>query len=388
MTTREGTAWLSHAVFVADARGELDAATSPAIDGSYRGISPMGLIWSMERESDQPSEKQRLAVRDPVAVTFTATVKDGTPLQDTALRCLVDDGVRPRSLDDAHRRLRGGWWLPAGPGPHPAMIVLGGSGGGADHARAALYASHGFAALALAYFGPPGLPATLAKIPLEYIGDAIDYALATIRPPGDFLAVEGISRGGELALLTGATFERVRAVIGVMASGLVMGALGDDPSPAWTFGGKPVPDLFDGNPCVDWSGVDPAVSLVPGYLAAMRDAASVERAAIPVERINGPVLLVSGKDDRLAPRFALAEIARQRLVSHNHPWPFAHLSYDDAGHTIAPPYIPTTEGSFIHPITKEVLALGGTAEGRAHANEDWWPKALAFLSEAAEADNR
>jgi hypothetical protein len=76
---------------------------------------------------------------------------------------------------------------------------------------------------------------------LEYIGDAIDYALATIRPPDDFLAVEGISRGGELALLIGATFRRVRTVIGVMASGLVMGALGDDPNPAWTFGGKPRP---------------------------------------------------------------------------------------------------------------------------------------------------
>ena len=58
-----------------------------------------------------------------------------------------------------------------------------------------------------------------------------------------------------------------------MASGLVMGALGDDPGPAWTFGGKPVPDLFQGNPCVDWSQSDPALSLIPGYLAAMRDAA-------------------------------------------------------------------------------------------------------------------
>ena len=26
---------------------------------------------------------------------------------------------------------------------------------------------------------------------------------------------------------------------------------------------------------------------------------------------------------------------------------------------------------------------GGTTEGRAHANEDWWPKALAFLTAAA-----
>jgi hypothetical protein len=69
-------------------------------------------------------------------------------------------------------------------------------------------------------------------------------------------------------------FPSIDAVIGVMAGGLVMGALGDDPSPAWTFGGKPVPDLFQGNPCVDWSHSDPAVSLVP--LLCLRFAAASE----------------------------------------------------------------------------------------------------------------
>ena len=38
---------------------------------------------------------------------------------------------------------------------------------------------------------------------------------------------------------------------------------------------------------------------------------------------------------------------------------------------------------FVHPVSKEVFALGGTTEGRARANEDWWPKALAFLKAAA-----
>jgi hypothetical protein len=37
MTTRDGAARLSHAIFAADAMGELDVATSPALDGSYRG---------------------------------------------------------------------------------------------------------------------------------------------------------------------------------------------------------------------------------------------------------------------------------------------------------------------------------------------------------------
>jgi hypothetical protein len=31
------------------------------------------------------------------------------------------------------------------------------------------------------------------------------------------------------------------------------------------------------------------------------------------------------------------------------------------------------------------ISLGGTPEGRAHANEDFWPKALAFLDAAVSA---
>lgn len=195
------------------------------------------------------------------------------------------------------------------------IIVLAGSGGGTDHERAALYASHGYAALALAYFGVPGLPRGLVNIPLEYFAQAIGYARWFARPKNNFIAVEGISRGGELALLVGATFPDVNAVVCIMGGGLAMGAFGekepddDRPAVAWRLNGLAVPDLFEGNALVDWSfhKKGPQIdSLAPGYLSAMRDAAAVERAIMPVERIRGPVRLVTGKDDRLAPRFELA----------------------------------------------------------------------------------
>jgi dienelactone hydrolase len=387
MTARDGTAWRSHAIFRADSAGNVDVGSAEPEEGTYKGASAMGLVWSMIRQQ-APATAPAKRVRDPVNIAFSASTETGISLRTTADRLLVAPGVTYRPLEP-RSSLRGGWWLPAQPGPHPAVVVLGGSGGGADHDAAALYASHGFAALALAYFRAPGLPSALVNIPLEYVGNAIDDALDTVRPPKDFVGIAGTSRGGELALLVGATFPKVRAVIGIMASGLVMGAFGspeaDAPNPpaAWTLAKKPVPDLFAGNPRVDWSDSKPEVSLVPGYLAAMRDAASVERATIPVERIRGPVLLITGKDDRLAPRFELAEIARRRLEQHRHPWPYEHLSYENAGHAIAPPYTPTTADRFVHPVTKEVMALGGTPEGRAHANEDWWPKALAFLRVAS-----
>jgi hypothetical protein len=151
---------------------------------------------------------------------------------------------------------------------------------------------------------------------------------------------------------------------------------GGSAASAWTLGGNPVPDLFAGNTTIDWSG-----DVVSGYRNAMRDAEAVARAKIPVERINGPVLLVTGLDDRLAPRFDLAEIARVRLARHGRP--VEHLSHPDAGHGLAPPWRPTTADGFVHPVSGEKTALGGTTEGRAVANADWWPKALAFLVQAS-----
>lgn len=386
MRSREGALWHARATFAADAAGTVDPARDPPLDGSYAGVSPMGLVWSMARDPAAPPMGQT-RVRDPVTIRIIASAPEGPALASAeAQRLLAGPGMVLKPLDDA-TGLKGAWWLPAG-APKAAMIVLGGSGGGGDHARAALYASHGYAALALAYFGVPGLPRGLVNIPLEYFGRAIDHALAEIKPPKNVVVVDGLSRGGELALLVGATFPKVRAVLGVMASGLVMGGFGPAPEgsahprAAWLLGGKPVPDLFEGNPMVDWSTSKTETSLVPGYLAAMRHAPSVERATIAVERINGPVMLVSGRDDRLAPRVTLAEIARRRLEQHRHRWPVTHLVYDDCGHTIAPPHVPATADSFVHPVSGDVTALGGTTPGRAHANEDWWPKALAFLKAA------
>jgi BAAT / Acyl-CoA thioester hydrolase C terminal len=91
----------------------------------------------------------------------------------------------------------------------------------------------------------------------------------------------------------------------------------------------------------------------------MRDLDAVERATIPVERIKGPVLMVSGRDDQLWTSFQLAETARRRLEGHNHPWPFEHISYPDAGHGTTPPYASTTATTSVHPVNRRTYALGG-----------------------------
>jgi tetratricopeptide (TPR) repeat protein len=77
--------------------------------------------------------------------------------------------------------LLGVWFLPPGDGPHPAVIVLGGSEGGLPVAfcRAAV----GLAWLRdtrVGYLGLPGLSCGLVNIPLEYFGRAIAHVRAAV----------------------------------------------------------------------------------------------------------------------------------------------------------------------------------------------------------------
>ncbi len=107
--------------------------------------------------------------------------------------------------------------------------------------------------------------------------------------------------------------------------------------------------------------------------------ASFEAAAIPVERINGPILLISGKDDEIWLSTEASDAAIERLKEHNYPYPYEHLSYDNAGHLIGAPYLPTTVTQFVHPVTGTALELGGTASGNAFASADSWEYLLGFL---------
>lgn len=68
---------------------------------------------------------------------------------------------------------------PSGADPVPAVLVVGGSEGGLGRGgayKAAGLASHGLAALALAYFGAEGLPRHLSLIGVGVLPDGIELA--------------------------------------------------------------------------------------------------------------------------------------------------------------------------------------------------------------------
>ena len=390
MHALDATTWQSRAVFVSDGAGSVDVSTTAPESGSYQGISAMGLFWAMERlpgeRTAPPPESVMLAWR----VSLKAVAPDGTQAENTVTRRLAGPGVSRRVVRESG--VVGTLFLPPGSGRRPAIIVLGGSSGGVWEARAALLASRGYAALALGYFRMPGLPQGLVNIPLEYFENAIRWMRGQDWLGDDLLAVIGSSRGGELALLLGATSTEVNAVIACVPSGVLHGPFGPSesgdarPRAAWTYRSSPLAYLQQSNRTGDPAAVDRrAEELVetPLYLAWLRDTAAVERSSIPVERIKGPVLLISGKDDAIWPSFPMAELARRRLEAHRHPFRFAHLAYERAGHSIFAPYSPTTTSTpFTHPVDGKRYALGGSPRGNADAAADSWPRILKFLEQA------
>jgi dienelactone hydrolase len=374
---------LSNATFVADASGVVDLSNQAPVSGSYQGIDAMGLFWSRAPVLGEVARAAEGMSKDPLTATLVADGEDGAPtISHPIRRVYVGPGVASHEVRD--RGLFGKMFEPAHPGPHRAVLVVGGSGGGLAWSQemAALLASHGYAALALAYFAAEGLPSTLDRIPLEYFGTALEWLSAQTTVAANNIGVVGVSRGGELALLLGATYSEIRAVVAYVPSGILWPAYPESGHGAWTLGGQEIPyaktltyeqwdeALATGsarNDSFDW------------YLIPLKDAAYANKASIQVEKINGPVLMISGLDDKLWPSTELTEFAMERFKQQGFHHSVEHLAYAGAGHSIAWPNGPTTMLKSKHPVSGEEMDMGGTPEGTARARQESWPRMLAFL---------
>jgi len=109
------------------------------------------------------------------------------------------------------------------------------------------------------------------------------------------------------------------------------------------------------------------------YERALEDETAVAAAQIAVEKINGPLLFISGTDDQMWPSTRLSEMAIERLKTHDHPFPYEHLRYEGAGHMIT---LPKSEPPTSWTSRYEV---GGSREANEFANADSWTKVLSFL---------
>lgn len=349
-----GRRLISSATFVADESGRVDVARMAPTSGSYKGVDAMGLFWSVKRDSESLArsgessetvarnsirEHWQLAAEVAGVVVATATLHRHTVAADVRVTPVRVSG------------LVGMFYEPVGGVRHPAVLVLGGSEGGLPppSSHPGGLASRGYAVLSLAYFAGEGLPRSLSGIPLEYFKTALDWLAANPAVDPGRIGVLGTSRGGELSLLLGATYSEIKTVIAYVPSHEARAGCCDRGArsfPAWTFEGKGIP------------------------------VGTTTR----VERINGAILLISGRDDRVWESTYMADRVIARLREQQFLYPYVHLAYDGAGHSIRRPGSSAMDiNTRVHPILGRPLPAGGTPVATARARTESWEQMLRFL---------
>ena len=118
----------ARASFRADESGTVDTGRDASLAGTYTGVDPFGLWWSGDLVS--PSAR---SLPSPVSARLHVEAGDRTA-EATTERLWLAPGATMSEV-----REPGVWGLfarPAGPGPFPAVVAFGGSGGGLGPAAA------------------------------------------------------------------------------------------------------------------------------------------------------------------------------------------------------------------------------------------------------------
>lgn len=352
-----GQAWRCAGEYVADQGGVVDTSTHSSSGGTYHGVDPFGLYWSAETppwyDWDLPH---------PMRVTVRATCED--LVGDASFqRMLISNDVVVR--DVAEDGVVGRLYVPASEGPLPAAVLLAGAVGGLGLPETApLLASHGVVVLALAHWNHPGLSEGMAAIDVRVVARAGEWLRSRRTTLDVGPAVAGMARGGELALLAASLHpDVIGPVVSMSGSAVAWGAVGPGTSPAepaWAHDGEPVAHLTRPED-EDWE-------------SALSDEAAVEAATIPLENATGPVLLMSGADDRTWPSARLHELGAARTRGGSGA-DVTVVAYPDAGHlACVPPGYPLAS-RFELP-NGQVRELGGSRAGNHFARLDAWRRLL------------
>lgn len=327
----------SQATFQTDANGEVDLERQAPLSGSYAIADGMGLFWSMEENPAKAyvgSSDSAPTLQNAVQYRYTFTVEvDGKEVAETT----VIQNMGSASVvatDISENGVVGQLYLPAGEGPFPAIITLGGSGGGLLRQSPKVLAAHGYAVLSLAYFNytspldDTSLPDDLYMVPAEYFGKAIEWLQSQPGVDPERIGLIGSSVGGTVALQVAAIYPQVKTVI-------VFGA----------------PTVMEGQ-----------------ELSYQGQALPSE---IPIEKINGSILFISGDQDTQLDSVKFGELAVGWLKENKFSFPYRHIINEGAGHLISFPYAQRAI---------EIEQGGGSPQANAQAAAVIWLVVLEYLA--------
>ncbi len=224
----------------------------------------------------------------------------------------------------------------------PLIVAFGGGEGGNAWAHPRRqkerdkFIEAGYAFLAVGYFGLPGTPDKLDRIALEGVIAAIAEASANPAIEKRCIALLGGSKGGELALVLASRYPEIKSVVAVVPGSAVFVGITDAlTTSSFSHNGQSLPFVP-----FPWRATVP---LITGdkrkvFDIMTEDIAAMDAARIEVEKINGPIFLMSATNDEwwdskkmsdeIMSRLSEKKFAHQHqhlAVTGNHASPFKQL---------------------------------------------------------------
>lgn len=377
--------------------GVLDLARTAPLSGDYEGVTTTGLLQGM---GACPPDRRLLgddggsSVDDarpsrssggpaPLRVEFACLV-DGEPLgAATAERLFMADGVRRLEVRDDG--LVGTFFAPSR-APGAPVLVLGGSEGGIPESVAALLASRGHPALALAYLGGRPLKRKPVRVPVEYVLDGLGWLAARPESGSSRPVIVGSSLGAQLGLLAASVSPAVGGVVSFSGSGVVVPVANRLwPASPFRSGGRDVPFLRHAGSlallfrffAASLAPRSVPISLTRYRRNALANRERVARATIAIEKAACPVIMFSGDDDQIWPSSPLCSVLEERLAGAAHRFGHELHVYEGAGHTLGIPYLPFSDEVALGPFR---FLTGGKKLAHQRACVDSWDRMLGFLT--------
>ncbi len=238
-------------------------------------------------------------------------------------------GWRTPSLSDNHGKMDTHLYL-SDSARQPLIVAFGGGSGGNDWERNYLkdkrdsLRAHGFAVLAVGYFGTDNSPGSLDRISLNAIADTI-LSIARRTPQIDTACIilMGASKGGELVLNLASRFSCFKGVIALSTSHVSFPALTlSANTSSWMYSSQEVvyvPAPFK----IIW----PALQgdLHSAFSIMLENTEAVAQTEIEVEKINGPILILSADQDEQWPATKMSQQLMERLARKNFAHKYEHI---------------------------------------------------------------
>ncbi|MEO9885317.1 MAG: acyl-CoA thioester hydrolase/BAAT C-terminal domain-containing protein [Balneola sp.] len=217
----------------------------------------------------------------------------------------------------------------------PLIVAFGGAEGGIDWHRNHMKSKRdsliqkGYAILAIGYFNADGAPKNLDRISLDAISDTIMAIAKKNKIDESKIALIGGSKGGELILNLASRYNQYKAVIALSTSNVTFPAITwSSNTSSWTYKGNEVPYVP-----ASLKTISPALKgdHYTAFSMMLEDETAVKNAEIQVENINGPILILSGKNDEQWPSTSMSNRIIERLEEHNFKYFNEHIILD-GGH--------------------------------------------------------